>query len=144
MVRQRSYLRRYVRKGQSMIHQVTKLVCIISFLISFNAYSQETEYTDYKGVVTLYVIPGKFMRVNKIIENPKPGTSYIGEENLLVEFDNSFEVMSNWTVVTFKYSEYSTPKIIKYTIFDEEKEIIVKYHAVDIKAAGDLSAYTTQ
>ncbi len=117
---------------------------VLCLLYGSNSYSQELKYKNYKGVVTLHLIPAKVIRVNKIIETPKPGTSYIGEENILIEIDKNFEIMSNWTVVTFKYSEYNNPKTIKYKIFDEEKEITIKYHAVDLKADGDMSSYIKQ
>jgi hypothetical protein len=81
------------------------------------------------------------MKVNKIIENPKPGISYIGEESILVELNENPEVMANWTVVKIKYYKYSEPKIIKYKIFSESKQITVNYHAVSVDLDGDLSSY---
>ena len=81
------------------------------------------------------------MRINKIIENPKPGTSYIGEESILVEVDINPQVMANWTVVKIKYYPYQEPRVIKYNILSEQNEISVKYHAVSVLIDGDLSAY---
>ena len=84
------------------------------------------------------------MKVNKIIENPKPGTSYIGEEGILVELDENPNVMANWTVVNIKYYKYPTLKTIKYKVLSEHKEITVNYHAVTVEIDGDLSAYIPQ
>lgn len=81
------------------------------------------------------------MKVNKIIENPKPGTSYIGDEGILVELDENPTVMANWTVVNIKYYKYPTPKTIMYEVLSDHKEIMVNYHAVMIDIDGDLSAY---
>ncbi len=81
------------------------------------------------------------MKVNKIIENPKPGTSYIGDEGILVELDENPTVMANWTVVNIKYYKYPTPKTIMYEVLSDHKGIMVNYHAVMIDIDGDLSAY---
>lgn len=102
---------------------------------------EEIKLEEYRGVVTLHLFPAKVMKINKIIENPKPGTSYIGEESILVELDENPNVMSNWTVVNIKYYKYPEPKIIKYKILSEQKQITVNYHAVKIQLDGDLSAY---
>ena len=53
-------------------------------------------------------------------------------------------MMANWTVVKFRYYQYYEPKSITYKIFSEEKEITVKYHAVDLEVDGDLSSYIKQ
>ncbi len=122
-----------------------KNICTITIaLVLFSALSancDETTLKEYRGVVTAHLLPAKVMKINKIIENPKPGTSYIGEGGLLVELDENPNVMANWTVVNIKYYKYPEPKIIKYKIFSEQKEITVNYHAVTIELVGDLSAY---
>jgi hypothetical protein len=81
------------------------------------------------------------MRINRIIEDPAPGTSYIGEEGILVELDKNVEVMANWTVVEIEYYEYQEPKVIAYKVLEDEYEITVGYRAVSVDIDGDLSDY---
>ena len=123
-------------------------ICIFTFLTIFvlvcSAFGEESKLHEYRGVVTFHLFPAKVMKVNKIIENPKPGTSYIGEKGILVELDQNPNVMANWTVVNIKYYKYPTPKIIKYEIMSEQKQITVNYHAVEFELDGDLSAYIPQ
>ncbi|MCP4259219.1 MAG: hypothetical protein GY774_17180 [Planctomycetes bacterium] len=90
------------------------------------------------------MLPAKVMKVNKIIENPKPGTSYISDEGILVEVKENPNVIANWTVVDIKYYRYQKPKVIKYEILTEQKEITVNYHAVSIVIDGDISQYTQE
>jgi len=52
--------------------------------------------------------------------------------------------MAKWSVVNIKYFKYPEPKIIKYEIFSELKELTVNYHAVSVERDGDLSAYIKQ
>lgn len=118
------------------------ITLVLMFVLS--AICGEIKLLEYKGVVTSHVYPAKVMKVNKIIENPKPGTSYIGEEVLLVELDENPNVMANWTVVNLKYYKYPTPKVIEYEILSEIKHITVNYHAVAVEIDGDLSAYIQQ
>jgi hypothetical protein len=108
---------------------------------AFSANCTETALKEYHGVVTAHLLPAKVMKINKIIENPKPGTSYIGDEGILVELDKNPEVMANWSVVKIKYYKYPEPKTINYKIFSEPKQITVNYHAVSVELAGDLSPY---
>lgn len=119
--------------------------CIFTFIIFFvlvcSALGEESKLQEYKGVVTFHLFPAKVMKVNKIIENPKPGTSYIGEEGILFELDHNPNVIANWTVVNIKYYKYPTPKIVMYEILSERKKITVDYHAVEVEVDGDLSAY---
>jgi len=115
------------------------IACVVLSILS--AHSEEIKLEDYRGVVTFHLIPAKVMKINKIIENPKPGTSYIGDEGILVEIDENPSVMANWSVVTIKYYKYPEPKIIRYKILSEQKVISVNYHAVSIKLDGDLSTY---
>jgi hypothetical protein len=103
--------------------------------------SEEIKIETYRGVVTFQLIPAKVLKINKIIANPPPGTSYIGKEGILVEVDDNPTVMANWTVVNLKYYKYPEPKIIKYELFSEQKQLTVKYHAVSVEIDGDLSAY---
>jgi hypothetical protein len=102
---------------------------------------EKTHTEEYTGVVTAHLIPAKVIKINKIIENPKPGTSYIGEEGILVEIEENPNIMANWSVVKISYLEYPEPKTIKYEILSEQHEITVKYHAVNIEVTGDLSSY---
>ena len=117
--------------------------CLISLLV-MNSCKEQTNIREYKGVVTLHIIPAKVIRVNEIIENPKPGTSYIGDEGILVEIDENIEMMANWTIVKIEYYQYPKPKIIKYKILSDEAEITVKYRAVKLEVVGDLSSYIKQ
>ena len=114
---------------------------IIIFILVCDAIGEESKLLEYKGVVTFHLFPAKVMKVNTIVENPKPGSSYIGEESILFELDHNPNVMANWSVVNIKYYKYPTPKIVKYEILSEQKQITVNYHAVEIKVEGDLSAY---
>jgi hypothetical protein len=106
--------------------------------------SEDDTLRAYEGVVTAHIIPAKVIQVNRIIEKPKPGTSYIGDEKVLVEIDENVEIMANWTVVRLKYCQYPEPKIISYEILSEKVEITVKYRAVDLEVVGDMSAYIKQ
>lgn len=133
-------LRRGVRETK-MINKILAISIILVLFFSFSANCNETDLKEFHGVVTAHLLPAKVMKVNKIIENPKPGTSYIGEESILVELNENPEVMANWTVVKIKYYKYSEPKIIKYKIFSESKQITVNYHAVSVELDGDLSSY---
>jgi len=96
---------------------------------------------DYTGVVTFHLIPAKVIKINKIIENPEPGTSNISDEGILFDLEENPNVMANWTVLKIKYFQYHQPKTIKYKILSEEHEIMVNYHAVSVTVAGDLSKY---
>ena len=111
------------------------------FLTTTVSCSEKKNIKEYRGVVTSHLLPAKVMKVNKIIENPKPGTSYISEEGILVEVKENPNVIANWTVVDIKYYRYQKPKVIKYEILTEQKEITVNYHAVSIVIDGDLSKY---
>ncbi|NIP29803.1 MAG: hypothetical protein GTN99_02655 [Candidatus Dadabacteria bacterium] len=93
------------------------------------------------GVITLHNIPAKVIKINEIEENPKPGTSYIGQKYLIVEVGEIPEVMANWTVVKVSYVEYPEPKTIEYELFSEKRKIKVKYHSVGFEITGDLSVY---
>ncbi len=121
-----------------------KIIIITLICINFstlNVHSDEFELNEYQGVVTLYLIPAKIIKINKIIENPKPGTSYIGDESILVEVEEELDVMANWTVVNIKYYKFKKPKLIKYEIFSKQNEITVNFHAVEVVKDGDLSSY---
>lgn len=118
------------------------MVAIACALLSvMTVRSEEVNVEKYRGVVTFQLIPAKVLQINKIIENPKPGTSYIGDEGILFDVDENPNVMANWTVVDIEYFKYKEPKNIKYKIFSEEKEITVNYHAVSVVIDGNLSAY---
>jgi len=120
------------------------LLLTITFLFIPNAVNctEEMHLETYKGVVTYHLIPAKVIKINKIIENPTPGTSYIGDEGILLDVDENPNVMANWTVVEVRYYEYHQPKTIKYKIMSEQYEMTVKYHAVSVMIAGDMSSYT--
>lgn len=109
-----------------------------------NIYSEEKEIKEFQGVVTILNIPAKVIQINEIIENPKPGTSYIGEEGIVVEIDEIPEVMANWTILYVKYYQYPEPKVIRYKLFSEGREVTVKYRAVSVEIVGDLSLYIKQ
>jgi hypothetical protein len=121
-----------------------KYFIIVIFLIAFsinNIYGEDKEIEEFEGVVTLLNIPAKLIQINKIIENPKPGTSYIADEGIIVEIDEIPEIMANWTVVNVKYYQYLKPKVITYKLFSEESKVTVEYHSVSIDIIGDLSSY---
>ncbi len=111
------------------------------FLAATCSDGEEINTKEYRGVVTFQLIPANVLQVNKIIANPKPGTSYISDEGIVVEVDENLSVMANWTVVDIKYYEYKEPKTIEYVILSEQKEITVNYHAVSVAIDGDLSTY---
>ncbi len=125
-----------------------RIVCILSmasvFILVSSASSEEIKIKKFRGVVTLQLLPAKAIKINNIVENPKPGNSYIGKKSILVEVDENPNVMVNWSVVNIKYYKYPKPKIIKYEIFSEQKQLTVNYHAVSVKLDGDLSAYIKQ
>jgi hypothetical protein len=99
---------------------------------------------EYRGVITLHLLPAKIMKVNRIIKDPKPGTSNISDEGILVEVDENPDVIANWTVVDIKYYKYQKPKVIKYEILGEKSEITVNYHAVRVVIDGDMSKYVQE
>ena len=117
---------------------------IAVLLTSHAASCDSSSPVDFTGVVTLQLLPAKVIRVNQLIEDPEPGTSYIGDTSILLEVEENPEVMTNWSVVTVKYREYEEPKIIRYEILAEEHEISVKYHAVSVEVTGDLSEYISE
>ena len=117
---------------------------IAVLLTSHAASCDGSSPVDFTGVVTLQLLPAKVIRVNQLIEDPEPGTSYIGDTSILLEVEENPEVMTNWSVVTVKYREYEEPKIIRYEILAEEHEISVKYHAVSVEVTGDLSEYISE
>ena len=124
-----------------MKRQIYIFALIIFFLVVEANAREEMLIQEFTGVVTYHLIPAKVIKINKIIENPKPGTSYIGEEAILVEVEGSPNVMANWTVVRIKYFRYHKPKTIKYEILSEQHEITVNYHTVSVDITGDLSSY---
>ena len=76
---------------------IKRFVFITSFIALFlitNSFGEERNYKYYKGVVTFHLIGAKVIRVNRIIENPKPGTSYIGDNGILVELDENIEIVA--------------------------------------------------
>jgi hypothetical protein len=90
------------------------IVAIAFILISVGcAGGQELKIEAYRGVVTAQLLPAKVLQVNKIIEDPAPGNSYIAKEGILVEVDENPTVMANWTVVKVKYYQYPGPKNCK-------------------------------
>ena len=121
------------------ILSVASVLMIVSI-----AGSEEIKQEEYRGVVTYQLFPARVIKINNIVENPKPGDSYIGKKGILVEVDENPNVMANWSVVKIKYFKYPEPKIIKYEIFSEQKELTVNYHAVSVELDGDLSAYIKQ
>jgi hypothetical protein len=124
-----------------MIKKICLIAAPIIFMYAICLHGEEITLHEYRGVITFHLIPAKVIRINKIIENPKPGTSYIGEKSILVDVDENPQVMANWTVVKIKYYKYQEPKIIKYKILSEQNEISVNYHAVSVLIDGDLSTY---
>jgi len=105
------------------------------------SYGAEPETRSFRGVVTYHLIPAKVVKVNEIVEDPEPGTSYIGEEGILVDLEADVDVRANWTVVDIEYYRYEEPKTIKYELFGEEHELTVNYHAERIVVDGDISEY---
>jgi len=101
----------------------------------------EPETRNFRGVVTYHLIPAKVMKVNEIVEDPAPGTSYIGDEGILLELEANVDVRANWTVVDIEYYQYEEPKTISYELFGEGHKITVKYHAERIVVFGDISEY---
>jgi hypothetical protein len=96
---------------------------------------------EFTGVVTFHLVPARVLRVNRIEDHPEPGTSYIGDEGLLVEVEENPDVTANWTVVSIEYVKYDERKTIAYDIMSERHEISVDYRAVRVEVAGDLSDY---
>jgi len=105
---------------------------------------EQLKQQEFLGVVTLQLLPAKVMKINNIVEEPKPGTSYIGNEGILVEVDENPDVMANWTVVKVGYYKYPEPKIIRYQLFSQQQQVTVPYHAVSVEIDGDLSRYIQQ
>lgn len=68
---------------------------VVILLMSHTASCDERSPVDYTGVVTLQLLPAKVIRVNQIIEDPEPGTSYIGDTGILLEVEENPEVMAN-------------------------------------------------
>ena len=122
--------------------KITLILAVICVLLPALAHSTEPMHLEeYTGVVTYHLIPAKVIKINKILDNPDPGTSNISDDGILFDLDENPNVMANWTVLKIKYFQYHQPKTIKYKILSEEHEITVKYHAVSITIDGDLSKY---
>ena len=124
--------------------QIAVHLFIVVLLTSQTASCDENSPVDFTGVVTLQLLPAKVIKLNQIIEDPEPGTSYIGDTGILMEVEENPEVMANWSVVTVKYLEHKEPKTIRYEILAEQHEITVKYHAVSVEVTGDLSEYISE
>jgi len=117
---------------------------IVVFLTSHTAFCDKSSPVDFTGVVTLQLLPAKAIKISRIIEDPEPGTSYIGDKGILLEAKENPELTANWSVVKVKYLEYEEPKTIRYEILAERHEITVKYHAVSVEVIGDLSGYISE
>lgn len=117
---------------------------IVMLVTSHIASCEKRGPAEYSGVVTFQLLPAKVLKINGIVENPEPGTSYIGDTGILLEVEENPKVMANWTVVTVKYLEYEEPKTIRYEILSEEHEITVKYRAVSVEVTGDLSDHISE
>jgi hypothetical protein len=131
------------------IRRVVKKVCMLlaaSTVLSIVGTSQgaEPEVKHFRGVVTYHLIPAKVLRVNEIVGDPEPGTSYIGKEGLLVEFEGKLDVMANWSVVDVAYYKYEQPKTIHYKVFGKDYKVTVSYHAQSVIVDGDISRYIKQ
>lgn len=119
---------------------IVTFICAGLLFINMS-YGAEPEILKFRGVVTYHLLPAKVMRVNEIVEDPKPGTSYIGDKGILVELDRNIDVRANWTVVDIEYYRYVEPKTITYELFGEVHKITVNYHAESVNIAGDISEY---
>lgn len=117
------------------------LAVTFSFLPALSHSTETVHLEEYTGVVTFHLIPAKVIKINKIIENPKPGTSHISDDGILFDLEENPGVRANWTVLKIKYFQYQQPKTIKYKILSEDHEIKVNYHAVSITVDGDISKY---
>lgn len=117
------------------------LAAAATLLVIGVSYGAEPEANNFRGVVTYHLVPAKVMRVNEIVKNPEPGTSYIGDEGILVKLDRDMDVRANSTVVEVEYYEYDEPKTVQYELLGEEHEITVNYHAVRVVVDGDISEY---
>jgi len=125
-------------------NELVFLAATAALLVIGVSYGAEPEKNTFLGVVTYHLIPAKVMRVNEIVKDPEPGTSYIGDEGILVELDRDIDVRANWTVVEVEYYEYDEPKTIKYELLGEEHEITVNYHAVSVNVDGDISEHVEE
>lgn len=121
--------------------QLAFLVATSALLVGSAIHGAEPDSEYFKGVVTYHLIPAKVMRVNEIVEDPEPGTSYIGDNGILLEIDRDMDLRANWTVVEVEYHEYQEPKTIQYELFGEEHEITVNFHALSVAVDGDISEY---
>lgn len=104
----------------------------------------EPETRTFRGVVTLHLIPARVMRVNGIVEDPAPGSSYIGDDSILVEIGENLDVTANSTVVDVEYLEYPEPKVIDYEVFGDAYRVEVEYRALEVHVDGDISQYIRQ
>lgn len=102
------------------------------------------EVRTFRGVVTYHLIPAKVMRVNEIIEDPEPGTSYIGDKSITVAFDGEVDVQANFTVVDVEYREYDRPRTISYELLGETYQVTVEHHAESVVVDGDISQYVAE
>ena len=112
---------------------------VVVILASNATCSAGQDVFEFTGVVTLQLLPARVLKINEIIEDPEPGTSYIGDVGILVEVEENPQVIANWSVVTVTYLEYDEPRTIRYDILSEQAEITVKYRAVSIEVTSDLS-----
>lgn len=120
--------------------RLTVIICLL--FVSTIARGEERALKEFRGVVTLHLLPARVMQINELIENPEPGTSYIGSDGILFDLDENPDVTANWSIVTVKYYQYEEPKPIRFSISADEDDLItVNYHAVDVVVEGDLSKY---
>jgi len=108
------------------------------------AFGAQDEAKTFRGVVTYHLIPAKVMRVNEIVEDPEPGTSYIGDKSITVTFDDEVDVQANFTVVDVEYHEYDRPRTISYELLGEEYQVTVDYYAESVVVDGDISQYIVE
>lgn len=116
----------------------------VALTLGSTAYGGDAGTRTFRGVVTYYLIPAKVMRVNRIVTNPEPGSSYIGDDSILVAMDENMDVRANWTVVDVEYRQYPEPRVIEYELFSEKHRIEVKYQSVQIDIKGNISEYIPQ
>ena len=114
------------------------LALCLACLLSSAAPGLGGELQEFIGVVPLRLKPAPVVRVNEIVPDPAPGSSYIGKESVLVQVPGNPDLQANWAVVEIEYTRYPEPKTIRYRIGSEEQEITVRHRAEELRVTGNL------
>lgn len=129
---------------KSTVLMTVSCLVLLAAISSWKGAHAESTSMEFQGVVTYHLLPAKVMQINRIVQDPQPGKSIIGEEAIMVEVEENPDVQANWTVVKVVYSRYPETKIITYELLGEQHQVTVENHAESLEIVGDLSPYLSR